>query len=289
MAIEDDDPSNITGSDPAGTSPKPAEGVTPIVTPTEPKVLEEGVQQVRHSDFKRIKEESRARGRREALDELDITARAAGFTSHEDALRALAELKKSPPAQPAAATPRPKEPPTMPNPKTPAPAAKPNDEAALRKEAMRAQDDKLKMRKQWRVEERRRRDLQAALDAKDAEMGLREELYRAGVKDVDYTLRLLTRQLEGKTQEEIAKFDRNAFYTTLRTDKPYLFGETVAPANTGTDASAKTPGTPGAPPPTPAPGSVTATEADKTKFDARTAKPEEVQARLRSLGLNPHL
>ncbi len=267
MADEDDDPSNINGSNPQGADQKPTGGATPIVAPMEPKVQEEGVQQVRHSDFKRIKDESRARGRREALDELDITARAAGFASHEDALRALAELKKSPP-RPAVTT-------------APPPV--------LRKEAMRAQDDKLTMRKQWRVEERRRRDLQAALDAKDAEMGLREELYRAGVKDVDYTLRLLTRQLEGKTQEEIAKFDRNAFYTTLRTDKPYLFGETVVPANTGTDASTKTTGQPGAAPATPAPGSVAVTEADKTKFDARTAKPEEVQARLRSLGLNPHL
>ncbi len=287
MADEDDDPSNINGSNPQGADQKPTGGATPIVAPMEPKVQEEGVQQVRHSDFKRIKDESRARGRREALDELDITARAAGFASHEDALRALAELKKSPPRPAVTTAPPPKEPSAMPNPKPP--VAKPNDEAVLRKEAMRAQDDKLKMRKQWRVEERRRRDLQAALDAKDAEMGLREELYRAGVKDVDYTLRLLTRQLEGKTQEEIAKFDRNAFYTTLRTDKPYLFGETVVPANTGTDASTKTTGQPGAAPATPAPGSVAVTEADKTKFDARTAKPEEVQARLRSLGLNPHL
>ena len=115
-------------------------------------------------------------------------------------------------------------------------------------------------------------------------MSLREELYRAGVHDVDYALRLLTRQLEGKSEEEIGAFDRDAFYKGLRTEKPYLFGETVAPATTGTNGS--TPD--GFAPAVPAPGGAAVEQAQRDQFDARKAKPNEIVDRLRALGLNPH-
>lgn len=151
-------------------------------------------------------------------------------------------------------------------------------------EALRLNDERSKMRKQWRVEERRRRELQSQLDAKEAEMALREELYRAGVQDTDYALRLLTRQLEGKSEEEIGAFNRADFYAELRKEKPYLFGETVAPATTGTNGTKAD----GSAPVVPAPGGAAVDQAQRDQFDARKAKPQEISDRLRALGLNPH-
>jgi hypothetical protein len=299
MPGEDDkeDEQPITGSDPAGQQqPKPAEGAQGA--PTEQRQQEEGVLQVKHGDFKRIKDEARDKGRAQALADLDAKAKSAGFESMDDALKKWAELSKKPQTQsPARPSPtQPKEPQPMPKPGNSPP--KPQNEDALRRENLRAQDDKTKMRKQWRQSEAKRRELERALAAKQAEMGLREEMFQAGVRDVDYAVRLLTRELEGKTQEEIAKYDRPAFYGKLRTDKPYLFGESVAPATTGVDpakAAGNSQGGAGGgagangAPATPAPGAATAGEAGKNKFDAMKAKPEEVQQRLRELGLNPQL
>lgn len=243
-----------------------------------------GVLQVKHGDFKRIKDEQRAKGRREAIDELDAKARAVGFESHDDALKALAALKK--PAPPVVTTPI--QGAHMP------PKTSKNDPAAdkARADAIRAQEDRVAERKKWRQENRKNRELEAALQAKDAEMALREECYRAGVKDVDYMIRLLTRELQDKSQEEIAAYDRTKFYEAQKKERPYLFGEVVVAATTGTGGETKQGDqvqTGQGAPATPAPGAAAVGESEKKKFDAKTAKPEEVQQRLRELGLNPHL
>lgn len=245
----------------------------------------EGTQQVRHSDWKRVKDEQRARGRREAIDELDAKARAAGFNSHDDALAALAAINRRPVQQQTIS--QPQGAPTMP-PKQK--TQQTQDADRLRAENLRAQEDKAAERKKWRLENRRNRELQEQLKQKDAEIELREECYRAGVKDVDYVIRLLARELKGKTPEEINVYDRKAFYDRTRKDMPYLYGETVVAATTGTGGEPVKIGdqATGAPA-TPAPGAGAVGEAQRKKFDARTAKPEEVQARLRELGLNPHL
>lgn len=278
---ETDDPADNVGDNPEGRDNQPTEVIAQAGTEEPSGSQEEKVTQVKHSDFKRIKDEARAKGRQQALLELDQAAQAAGFTSHVDALKALAELKKSPVPKPIVTpSPQPQGTPTMSiKPKTPDPRAA---EAA----AATAAEQKLGLeaRKQWRASERRRRELQEQLDAKEAEMALREEIYRAGVHDVDYALRLLTRQLEGKSAEEIGAFDRSAFYTGLRKEKPYLFGETVAPATTGTNGVKPD----GSNPVVPAPGGAAVEQAQQSQFNARTAKPQEISDRLRALGLNPH-
>lgn len=277
----------------AAVIPEPAQASPMVPAAAAPEgAREEGVQQVKHSEWKRIKQEQRARGRREATAELDAKAKSKGFASYEHALQELDRLRapapQAAPAAPATVAPTPQQTPTteeepeMPKPQTPV-----NDKNATRDaaERLRLQEERAKERKQWRASERKNRELQQQLDARDAEMHLREELYRSGVTDTDYALRLLTRELEGKTEEEITAFDRSKFYEGLRTSRPYLFGEKVVPATTGTSGT-KTDGTS---PPPPAPGAVAADAAQAGKFDARKAKPEEVSARLRELGLNPHL
>ena len=137
------------------------------------------------------------------------------------------------------------------------------------------------MRK-WRASEKRRRDAQRQLAAKEAEMELREVAIQAGIKDVDYSIRLLTRHLHKKTESELAEFNEQEFFTGLRAEQPYLFGESVVPATTGVanadDGAAA-----------PEPGETNQIEAKDKQFDARTATAEEVRGRLKELGMSQPL
>jgi len=90
--------------------------------------------------------------------------------------------------------------------------------------------------------------------------------------------------MAGKTEEELSKFDRKAFFDGIRKDRPYLFGERVQPATTGTNGAAAD----GSDPKTPAAGAPVVEVAKEQRFDAMKAKPEEVQARMNKLGLNPN-
>ncbi len=259
-----------------------------VVVDTEPPDdHEDKVHKVRHDDFKKIKDAAKAKGRAEALAEQEAAAKAAGFDSFADALKAAADFKTKPvivAKPPATLKTEPQAQETEPAMPTNPPARNARDAAKAAQETNRLTEERSRLRKQWRSEERRRRDLQRMLDAKDAEMGLREEMYGFGVTDVDYGLRLLTRQLEGKTEEEIAAFDREAFFKGVRTEKPYLFGEKVVAATTGTNGTDAAGDSPNAP----APGAASVDVAKGQQFNAREAKPGDVQARLRALGLNPH-
>ncbi len=290
---EDDDPTGTVVVAPEGTITQQSNGAAQAASAGAQGggQGEGGYTQVKHSDFKRIKEEQREKGRQLAIADLDSKARAAGFESHDDALKALAALKQKPTVQ---------QPVNRPNQSQgahamPTKPSKNEDVDQLRAEKIRAEDDRKTQRKQWRQANRQRQELEQQLAAKDAEMGLREECYRAGVKDVDYVIRLLTRELTGKTAEEINTFDRTKFYEATRKDKPYLFGETVVAATTGTGGeAAKKDGPSGVTAAAgasggPSPGAGAVQAADEKKFDARKATPQEVSDRLRTLGLNPHL
>lgn len=255
----------------AAPAPKPGGKVIPVPT----------------GDFKKIKDEARERGRREALSELDQHAVQAGFTSMADALGALAKIKQGVPQQHQATRSQPQEKPTMPkNPEnktlTPAQGKGAADSA-------RHAEERAKMRKQWRREEKQRRHLERELKAAEASKELQRELFNMGVRDVDYVERLIARQLAGKSEEEIAKFlkeELTVYVTdTVRKERPYLFGEVVAPANTGTNGSKPD----GSQPATPAAGQPGVQAAQEQQFDARNATPQQVQERLRKLGLNPYM
>jgi len=271
--------------------PTPLIGATPVQAnqPTEVRASgteepiggqEDRFQQVRFDDFKRIKDKAKQKGRErgyaDARAELEAAAKAAGFTSLDEALKQRtvppATVDVTEPAKPEpVVTASTQESPAMPT----------NDKP----KTTTSNDESARLRKQWRLEEKRRRGLQMQLDAKEAEMGLREEMYHFGVTDVDYGLRLLTRELEGKTEDEIGAFDRKAFFEGVRTARPYLFGEKVVAPTTGTNGTDATGNAPAAP----QPGAVNADAAQRQQFNARTAKPDEMQARLKALGLNPHL
>lgn len=244
---------------------------------------------LRSQDFRKIKDKARDKGKREALAEIAGKFQAAGFADLDEAAKLLARLKNSqtPPTERRTQ-------PTMPETKTAKPSQKnqpskngqpkrtlSREERQLANERNKFVEEKEKLTRKWRQEERRRRDLQRQLDAKEAEMQLREVAIQTGVKDVDYAIRLLTRELKGKKEEELAAFDEAAFFKGLRNDRPYLFGEYQAPATTGNAAEE--------PPPQPEAGDVTTAAAGDGQFDARSASREDYEKRLRQLGLNSHI
>jgi hypothetical protein len=264
--------------------------VPPAPVIEEPKDSEGKVLQVKHSDFKKIKDEAKDKGRREAFDELDGIAREAGYSSYKEFMQAHKKIAAPTPAAPIP----PKEVTVMPKQPDPKPPVTAKPAAAARATAAVA-DERGKMRKQWRREEKLRRETQRQLDAKEAEMGLREEIYKLGVTDVDYALHLLKQEMRvvsnrataagGDPVAELGKLDRKAFFDGVRKDRPYLFGERVQPATTGTNGAKPDGSDPKAPPA----GQPVVEGAKAQQFDAKSATPQQVQDRLKALGLNPHM
>lgn len=238
--------------------------------------------------MKRIKDEERERGRREALADL---ASRSGFESDIDLVHALSTLKNQPAGQQTAPQPPPAQQ-TQPQGQQP-PAQQPAVDPQLternnQRAAAKYERDLERLTRQvndlstkYTTTQAEAKRLKDQLDAKDAEMALREIAVAAGVTDVDYALRLYYRDVEGKSEEELKQLDERTYFTGLRATKPYLFNEVVKPANTG-------PGAGGAPT-APKPGQVTTTTANNGSFDGRKASPKEVEERLRRMGLNSHL
>jgi hypothetical protein len=66
---------------------------------------------------------------------------------------------------------------------------------------------------------------------------MKEVLLRAGVREeVDYALSLMRRDIQSKleTDPELAAYSTDEFLRSLRTNKPFLFGESRVAATTGT-------------------------------------------------------
>jgi hypothetical protein len=220
------------------------------------------IQVLSQSAYKRLKDEAREKGRKEALSSF---AKDAGFTTVEDLQRALTGFKNPAPPNPEAASP-------APEPATPPKSS--NDKWDRERVHLQRQIDDLGRR--VKTETEGRRELQRQLDAKEAEMELREAAVMSGIKDPDYAIRLLTRSLESKSEEELAKFDHGKFFGDLRSSHPYLFGEVVKPATTGTGAGA---------PAAPKPGEAVVQNVQNGKVDATKLSPEEYRALLAKRGL----
>jgi len=227
----------------------------------------------------KLKEEHRQRGKREAMTELEAKFKAAGFSSLDDALAAMAAARNPPPAKAAQPAKQVKAPVVeeMDEDVQATTAAQPSSGADYTKQLQRLQRERERLAKQFATEQAQRRKLQRTLEAKEAEFAIRETAVGKGVKDVDYAVRLIQRELEGKDERALAAFDEGKFFDTLRSTHPYLFGETVVPANTGTGV--------GAAPAAPKAGTVQAAQGAAGKVDVRTMKPDEYRNYLRMRGL----
>lgn len=228
----------------------------------------------------RLKAEAREKGKKAAQEEFLKTVRESGFSSIEELIKAAktkAESEKTTPlANQAAPTP------TLP---TKAPEQKSGAGKAtamtpheieiqkLRKQLETATTEKEAAKKRAEQEHQRKRDTQRRLEAAQVDAEIRETAVRLGVKDVDYACTLLRRELKTKTEDELRTFDETKFFTELREKTPYIFGEVIKPATTGPGAGKE----PVLPNKTPV----------QEKFDARKATPEQIQARLKQLGLKP--
>jgi uncharacterized membrane protein len=126
---------------------------------------------------------------------------------------------------------------------------------------------------------------QAQLAQFQAQQSMREDLIRAGVKELDFSWHLLQQHLgqlaADKTpagEAALKAFDLAAWSADLRKARPYLYGEAVVPAQT----AAATAGN-GAPP-VPAPSAVAGAAGDASAVDARTLTPQQLEERYRNIG-----
>lgn len=222
------------------------------------------------SSLGKIKQEQRERGKREAMTDLESKFKAHGFSSLDEAFEAMAALRNGGGAPSTSS-------------KVPAKAeAQTSAQAAQsgidRKQYERLQREREQFARRYAQEQEQRRKLQRTLEAKEAEMALRETAVVKGVRDVDYALRLLQRELEGKDEVALSAFDEGKFFDALRGSHPYLFGETTVPANTGTGI--------GAAPSAPKAGTVTQAQGNAGLGDARKMSSDEFQKMLRARGLS---
>lgn len=221
----------------------------------------------------KIKAEQRERGAREAMSALEAKFKAAGFANIDDAISAMAAARSGG-AQ--AATPQQQK--KSEQPKQEFNPAQAQSDKNDRRQYERLQREREQFAKRYAQEQAQRRKLQRTLEAKEAEMALREAAVGKGVKDVDYSLRLLQRELEGKDDAALAAFDEGKFFDNLRSSHPYLFGETVVPATTGTGV--------GAAPAAPKAGTVQQAQGAAGAIDARKMSQDEFQKLIRARGLS---
>ena len=262
------DDNALAGIEAVSSAPQEA---PPIQQPTAPAASTGNAVSIPQSAFAKLKEEQRKRGQREAFEQLEAKFKAHGFGSLDEALAAVAAAR-----QPAKAAPQQR---TQPAPLQASQYQTQRDAPVDSRQLKKLQQERERLAKQFAAEQAQRRKLQRALEAKEAEMSLREAAVAHGVRDVDYALRLLQRELDGKTEEQLTSFNEADFFgKKLRSSHPYLFGETVVPATTGTGANGPT---------APRAEMVQAQQGMAGQFDARKATSEEFQAELRRMGLSP--
>lgn len=235
----------------------------------------------------RIKNEARERGKKEAWNELEAQAKAAGYTSLAEAIGALkgvASTRQPEQRQPKQQKNRNQE--TNSEPRQAQNKHGGGNDRNWNKERDKFSRILDQERRARQDAARKARELQRQLDATQARADLEKAAIQCGVKDIDYAVSLLLRNLEGKDAESLAQFDEAKFFEGLRGSHPYLFGETVKLANTGTAG--------GAPPPSPKPGQVAAAPVPgavdpmaRDEHGHLKMSQQQFHERLRKMGLNP--
>lgn len=257
-------------------APAPEAATAPAAEPGLPTIADGKNVILPQATMAKLKEEQRQRGKREAMTELEAKFKAAGFGSIDDAIAAMAAAKNAP-AKAAPKAPV-KEAVTETADVEESQATQPQGASDSTKQLQRLQRERERLAKQFAQEQAQRRKLQRTLEAKEAEFAIRESAVAKGAKDVDYVVRLIQRELEGKDEKALAAFDEGKFYDSLRQSRPYLFGETVVPATTGTGV--------GAAPSAPKAGNVQAAQGAAGKTDARSMSQDEFQKLMRARGFS---
>lgn len=253
------------------------------------------VLQIRESSMARIKEEERTKARKAHQAELDRMAQSYGYRSHADLVAKLERDKAAASQRPRQRASAPQEPELedtdADDADPPAPAANrsertPRALARLEREKKAALDALRQANRARNHAERERRRLQQERDAAEAEHELRLAAVRAGVSDVDYAMHLLRSHCAGKSQEELAAFDENAYFATeMRKTHPYLYKVEEQLADTSVTPAG---GKGGNAPPKPAdPTKPPTGGGDGAPVDVRRMSRTEYEAHLRKRGLTP--
>lgn len=269
------EPTEPLAEEPSAEAEKPAVSASSDLPEGMVRDSEGKVQVLSSSAFKRLKEEAATRGAKQAQAQVEAILKAAGFGTLEDALAAARLAKAEAEAMKArqAVKPEGEEPKAEEKPKASA-----KETERLAKEAEQLRKQLAEYQRRTRFEERKRREMQRTIDAKEAEMSIREAAVRAGIQDVDYAVTLVERNLQSKPDEELEKFNEFEFFKGLKDSHPYLFGETRKAANTGNSPSAQ-----GNPPPA---GAAAKAEAEAGQMDATKLSKSEFLAYLRKKGLS---
>jgi hypothetical protein len=228
------------------------------------------------SAFAKLKAEAAEKGRKGALSEVEQKAKAFGFDSVDAMFKALEtsrsgasdENVETRPAQRQAQVQQHQ-------------AKQGSGKEAVAVEALRIAKELERARKESEKASREARRYRQQFEEYQAETEMKEVLLRAGVREeVDYALSLMRRDIQSKleTDPELAAYSTDEFLRSLRTNKPFLFGESRVAATTGTGGEG-----PQARPA--APGQAASTIAQAEQFDARKASPEQLKARLAQLGI----
>lgn len=249
------------------------------------------------SAYKRIKEDAAKRGHKAATSEIMAKVREMGFETLEEAM-AYAKMGKQggsgghprngggrPDPAPTHA-----QPPANPGPAPTPPTRQerredPKAQSRFEAEKARWQTRQASYQRSLEQEKKRRRVAERDADELRTQLELERIATSAGIKRTKFAVEMLREHVQtfGGDEEKIKAFDEKTWFEGLRTAEPWLFNEQVKPATTGTRPAGN-----GAPPP-PAPGPTVRQNAGEPNngFDARKAKPEDVQNQLQQLGISP--
>jgi hypothetical protein len=263
--------STVTDQQTTLTAPETSSSVEPTGTPAagSESSTKEGsskVLMIPTDAMGAIKREEREKGKKQAYEELETRAKAAGFESWaamETALKALPKPSTKPAPEPPSAVEEAKPKADEPDP-----------------EKIRLQQEALEAKQKAEQEAKQNQKLRNELLKQQAQNDLKLAAISAGVKDVDYALTLLKRELKGKSAEELQSFDEKKFFSeTLRSSHPYLYAIEERPATTASG------GANGAPPP-PSKGKEPIAPTNGA-VDARTLSRQEFDELLRKRGITP--
>ena len=219
------------------------------------------IQVLSTSAYKRLKEEARARGQREALDSL---SKELGM-SVDDMRKKL----KGEPQEPSSKQ--------KPQPK-PEQGKRNENSAEQDKRWLQAQRERDEFAKRAVAESRAARRAKRELDSLNCEMALLHKLHQAGVTDTEVALHLLKQKTQSLTEEQLKTFEETKLFEEWRKTRPYLWGETSQAATTGQGK--------GSPPALKA-GEATTQAAKNGQVDAMKMSRQEFQAYLSAKGINP--
>lgn len=236
------------------------------------KPLADGrVQVLSQGAYKRLKEEAREKGRKEAMEAL---LKETGFSTPEDMKRALSGRGQQPPKPNGHQQQQQQQ--QEPKQQTEG-QQQGTGKDKWEKERYRWLQERDALNRRISDEAKSRKELQELLDAREAEMALREQAAMCGIRDIDYAVRLISRELDGMDNAALQTFDERKYFDGLKGSHPYLFNEVTRPATTGTGT--------GSAPPAPKPGAAQQEAAQGQKTDVKKMSNEEFREHLRKRGL----